>query len=848
MIKTEKNALLRSLRVKNKKIIMEMFAGEPSQKGEDDLSKYMLDDLQLAAELGKTLLERNKELETLLKEYKHTIEEQEQEIVYLKKHTTALREVNDSRLKVYEQLEVGIQELERANHRLLVENTSDKKHIKTLSNNTETLEGRCEELTKQLEEVRQALTAERRKNERFLAEHIKADGSDVTVVKLKHTSQKKSNEGTVDTTLPVNYDPSATAPENFSFTFQSSVAGRNANSTSIISGDGGGDHENSYNLNMACSSDGSDEIIKLVNDLESTKRAFMTEQQRCSELEEQLVAIIQENQTLQGRIAQSSTTEEMRSMHDELSVLDEVRQGQMCSRCLRSMDDRITFNDEQSSMAPTEECEEDEERSLLGLESNRDDNASEHSQAEYRHSMTIKVIPQIPDSLDLHAPGSPNPYRDLVEKYEALLEVQRSSLAHKANNGMSLAEEFQSSGEFNQAQKRMFQEAGGGPSTNGDAASSCNGSLSNAASSNAKTHKNRGRTPTEFSEAETSSSGFSDETSNKYTQTDDRPGYFLCSIGDGEDCKFSIYDDVSPIDSRFRNRPEYRELFKEIFAVLKKAAENKEEGEKLPLLDDTHPTSSVAVAASKVPPVTPANEELPVDFGDDSQSVISSAISEQSFAMSECITKLERKTAKKHINEKNQENKPPIAASISQLASSNVKQIVENGRVLTPLKREPLDYLSVGVGVKKKNRRKNRNFSNDRSESPLALPTPPRIYVGSGKKRREMRPFVDTSTASGSPSQQSQNNSTGINSRGGRNGTKYEWNGNSMIIYNRSIRGRNSVDASAGIEYRPSTVSQDLHKLKKLDLSYAEVLRRADACNQHHQQQQQLRRRSHHRH
>uniref|UniRef100_A0A1B0FMF3 Uncharacterized protein n=1 Tax=Glossina morsitans morsitans TaxID=37546 RepID=A0A1B0FMF3_GLOMM len=538
----------------------------------------------------------------------------------------------------------------------------------------------------------------------------------------------------------------------------------------------------------------------------------------------------------------------MRSMHDELSVLDEVRQGQMCSRCLRSMDDRITFNDEQSSMAPTEECEEDEERSLLGLESNRDDNASEHSQAEYRPSMTIKVIPQIPDSLDLHAPGSPNPYRDLVEKYEALLEVQRSSLAHKANNGMSLAEELQSSGEFNQAQKRIFQEAGGGPSTNGDAASSCNGSLSNAASSNAKTHKNRGRTPTEFSEAETSSSGFSDETSNKYTQTDDRPGYFLCSIGDGEDCKFSIYDDVSPIDSRFRNRPEYRELFKEIFAVLKKAAENKEEGEKLPLLDDTHPTSSVAVAPSKVPPVTPANEELPVDFGDDSQSVISSAISEQSFAMSECITKLERKTAKKHINEKNQENKPPIAASISQLASPNVKQIVENGRVLTPLKREPLDYLSVGVGVKKKNRRKHRNFSNDRSESPLALPTPPRIYVGSGNKRREMRPFVDTSTTSGSPSEQSQNNSTCITSRGSRNGAKYEWNGNSMIIYNRSIRGRNSVDASAGIEYRPNTVSQDLHKLKKLDLSYAEVLRRADACNQHHQQQQQLRRRNHHRH
>ena len=41
----------------------------------------MFTDLQLAAELGKTLLERNKELETILKDHKHTLEEQEQEIV-----------------------------------------------------------------------------------------------------------------------------------------------------------------------------------------------------------------------------------------------------------------------------------------------------------------------------------------------------------------------------------------------------------------------------------------------------------------------------------------------------------------------------------------------------------------------------------------------------------------------------------------------------------------------------------------------------------------------------------------------------------------------------------------------
>ena len=474
-------------------------------------------------------------------------------------------------------------------------------------------------------------------------------------------------------------------------------------------------------------------------------------------------------------------------------------------------------------------------------------------------------MPQHPDSLDLNIPGSPNPYRDLVEKYEALLEVQRSSIVRKSNHniieesginnndgaGMSLAEEFQSSGEFCPSQKLMFQSSAANNS-NGDNASSCNDSMNNDMSQNQTKNqdKNRGRTPTEFSEAETSSSGYSDETSNKFTQTDERPGYFLCSIGDGEDCKFSIYDDVSPIDSRFRNRPEYRELFKEIFAVLKKAAENKEEGDKLPLLDDTHPNG--VGAQQKVPPVTPANEELPVDFADDAQSVISSAVSEQSFAMSECITKLERKTAKKHIIEKNQENKPPMAQSIAQLTAANGKQIVENGRVLIPLKREPLDYLAVGVGIKKKNRRKNRNFSSDRSESPLALPTPPRIFVASGKKRKDVRPYVESPMA-GQP-ELVYNTANTAKGSGSRTGAKYEWNGSSMIIYNRSLRGRTSSNASqqdmevCSVPYRPSTVSQDLHKLKKLDLSYAEVLRRADACKQHHHNQQQQQRRKNHRH
>lgn len=48
---------------------------------------------------------------------------------YLRKQTLALREVNDSRMKIYEQLEVSIQELENKNHRLSAQTNADKKHI-----------------------------------------------------------------------------------------------------------------------------------------------------------------------------------------------------------------------------------------------------------------------------------------------------------------------------------------------------------------------------------------------------------------------------------------------------------------------------------------------------------------------------------------------------------------------------------------------------------------------------------------------------------------------------------------------------------------------------------------------
>lgn len=62
-----------------------------------------------------------------------------------------------------------------------------------------------------------------------------------------------------------------------------------------------------------------------MQELERTRKCFVAEQNRVAELEEQLAAIAQENQILQSKIVQINTTEEMKSVHEELSILEEVR-------------------------------------------------------------------------------------------------------------------------------------------------------------------------------------------------------------------------------------------------------------------------------------------------------------------------------------------------------------------------------------------------------------------------------------------------------------------------------------------------------------------------------------------
>ncbi|XP_055510037.1 cerebellar degeneration-related protein 2-like isoform X1 [Leucoraja erinacea] len=100
---------------------------------EDDEPWYDQQDLQqdlhLAAELGKTLLERNKELEDSLQQMYTTNQEQVQEIEYLSKQLEMLRQMNEQHAKVYEQLDVTARDLELNNQRLVVDSKASQQKV-----------------------------------------------------------------------------------------------------------------------------------------------------------------------------------------------------------------------------------------------------------------------------------------------------------------------------------------------------------------------------------------------------------------------------------------------------------------------------------------------------------------------------------------------------------------------------------------------------------------------------------------------------------------------------------------------------------------------------------------------
>nr|XP_020019118.1 LOW QUALITY PROTEIN: cerebellar degeneration-related protein 2 [Castor canadensis] len=120
-------------------------------------------DLQLAAELGKTLLDRNTELEESLQQMYTTNQEQLQEIEYLTKQVELLRQMNEQHAKVYEQLDVTARELEETNQKLVADSKASQQKILSLTETIECLQTNIDHLQSQVEELKSCDQGKRRR-------------------------------------------------------------------------------------------------------------------------------------------------------------------------------------------------------------------------------------------------------------------------------------------------------------------------------------------------------------------------------------------------------------------------------------------------------------------------------------------------------------------------------------------------------------------------------------------------------------------------------------------------------------------------------------------------------------
>uniref|UniRef100_UPI00358EE75E cerebellar degeneration-related protein 2 n=1 Tax=Myxine glutinosa TaxID=7769 RepID=UPI00358EE75E len=111
-------------------------------------------DLHLAAELGKSLLEKNQELEEAFHQQYQTNQDQAQKIQFLNQQLEASREGRNHQVYLYEQLQTTTQELEAANHSLRKERHSAQLRVASLQKLVDSLQTEVDELQRRIDRSR----------------------------------------------------------------------------------------------------------------------------------------------------------------------------------------------------------------------------------------------------------------------------------------------------------------------------------------------------------------------------------------------------------------------------------------------------------------------------------------------------------------------------------------------------------------------------------------------------------------------------------------------------------------------------------------------------------------------
>lgn len=268
---------------------------------------------------------------------------------YLNKQSTTLREVNDSRVKIYEQLEVSIAELETTNKKLIEENMTDKVKIRryvfliasetpiwmrivnlfffSLCENIEKLENRCEELQRLLDESRGLLEKQQQLQKRRRERSRKSSSSQRQTATTKSEDDEEEEE-----TSGKNYNSSASDTES-----------ERTSSTASASHDTRESGYSSGSMQLTLDSDSelssspdreqpkSLEVIEasvevLTAQVDAVKEDKMEIQERLCEMEKVVNHLQAENKRLQVLLsAQDCMQDSFRSVDDEVQDIHDVR-------------------------------------------------------------------------------------------------------------------------------------------------------------------------------------------------------------------------------------------------------------------------------------------------------------------------------------------------------------------------------------------------------------------------------------------------------------------------------------------------------------------------------------------
>ncbi|XP_028967915.1 cerebellar degeneration-related protein 2 [Galendromus occidentalis] len=344
----------RSKAKKNIDFLTDVVADKLSEEDNNDEYAYVpKTDLQLAAELGKTLLERNHELEENVRRLQAVIEEQSKEIDYLTSQACQLRDANETRLRIYEALEQSVGELEKNNRLLHDESKTDKKRIKALCASLELVEQHCEELQEEMDVIRVSCTGN---------QHQKNPDSDGLSGKKKGQTKMKSHS---------DY----TSSEESNTDEESGIHGSDES-------DFAGFEDTPLELQ---------EVLRLRSDMARLRSQISREQRMRETLSSELERSVQENARLREELLSSRERERL-SLNIQMELGGTVGDldigNKPCSNLSVDGDDDNGPSETQSETRQQEADTEQEEGNTLLYE------------------------------LDMQ-------YRVLIEKYEALLEARR---------------------------------------------------------------------------------------------------------------------------------------------------------------------------------------------------------------------------------------------------------------------------------------------------------------------------------------------------------------------------------------------------------------------------------------